>query len=279
MKIQYHRLAKLVSILAVLTLSFQAKGRDASGWHLLWSDEFKQANGSAPNPSKWSHEIGGNGWGNNEWEYYTARTNNARIENGKLVIEARKEHFGNRTITSARLTTRGKFTFTFGRAEARIKIPRGPGVWPAFWTLGADIDSRGWPDCGEIDIIENVGKEPATIHGTVHGPGYSGNHGIGGPVTLPGAAAIADDFHVFAVECEPDRIAWFLDNKEYFSVTPASLPKGARWAFDGPKFLLLNLAVGGKWPGPPDANTRFPLKMIVDYVRVYEKAGLARSAQ
>lgn len=249
-----------------------AAGSAAAGWRLVWSDEFEQPEGSVPNPANWSYEIGGNGWGNNELEYYTSRTNNARIEHGQLVIEARKENFEGKSFTSARLLSRGKWSWTYGRFEARIKIPRGQGIWPAFWIMGTNISSAGWPACGEIDIMENIGKEPGTVHGTAHGPGYSGGKGIGGPWTLPGGAAIADAFHDFAVECEPQRIIWFMDGRQYFTITPASLPQNSRWVFDQPKFLLLNLAVGGAWPGNPDDTSNFPQQMVVDYVRVYEKS-------
>lgn len=253
----------------------------ASGakWHLVWSDEFNQSNGDAPDPAKWNFDIGGNGWGNNELEYYTSRTNNVRIENGKLVIEARGEKFDERKITSARLLTKGKGSWTYGRFEARIKVPRGQGMWPAFWLLGADIDSAGWPASGEIDIMENIGKEPGTIHGTIHGPGYSGENGIGGPLTLPGKAEVSDDYHVFAVECETNSIRWFMDGREYFSVTPASLPQNAQWVFNTPKFMLLNLAVGGHWPGYPDDTTVLPQKMLVDYVRVYSASPSTQASE
>jgi len=159
----------------------------------------------------------------------------------------------------------------YGRFEARIKVPAGQGIWPAFWLLGTNISSVQWPACGEIDIMENIGKEPGTIHGTAHGPGYSAGKGISGPTVLPAGRSFAGDFHTFAVECEPKRITWFLDGHSYFTVTPANLPKNAAWVFDQPKFLLLNLAIGGKWPGNPDSTTRFPQRMIVEYVRVYEK--------
>jgi beta-glucanase (GH16 family) len=248
------------------------------GWRLVWSDEFNQPDGSAPDPAKWGYDTGGNGWGNQELEYYTSRTNNARIEDGKLVIEARQENFDGKNITSARLLTRGKGSWTYGRFEARMKIPRGQGVWPAFWLLSTNISTIGWPGCGEIDIMENIGKEPGTVHGTVHGPGYSGDHGIGGPMTLPGGAAVADDFHVFAVECAPESIVWFMDGRQYFSLTPAQLPEKTRWVFNQPKFLLLNLAIGGAWPGYPDATSTFPQRMIVDYVRIYEKTPSPESA-
>ena len=243
----------------------------SDGWTLVWSDEFNQPDGSAPDSTKWGYVTGGKGWGNHELEYYTSGTNNARIEDGKLVIEARQESFGGRNYTSARLQTKGKWSWTYGRIEARIKVPRGQGLWPAFWMLSANTDSVGWPACGEIDIMENLGREPGMIHGTVHGPGYSGAKGIGGPFTLPGGAAFADDFHVFAIECETNCIRWFVDDQPYFTVTPASLPGGTRWVFNQPKFVLLNLAVGGGWPGNPDGATAFPQRMLVDYVRVYHK--------
>ncbi len=243
-----------------------------TGWQLVWSDEYDQPDGSAPDPGKWGYDTGGGGWGNNELEYYRTRTNNARIEDGKLVIEARKEDFGNRHYTSARLLTAGRFSQTYGRFEARIKIPRGQGIWPAFWLLGTNISSVNWPACGEIDIMENIGKEPDTVHGTVHGPGYSGANGIGGPVGLTNGAAVSDDFHVFAVVCEPERVSWFMDDRQYFSVTPSDLPAGGRWVFNEPKFIILNLAVGGNWPGNPDSTSTFPQRMLVDYVRVYERS-------
>jgi beta-glucanase (GH16 family) len=261
----------LLALIPLLLSSSTASAQDGE-WRLVWGDEFKQPEGSPPDASKWSYDTGGNGWGNHELEHYTSRTNNVRIENGKLVIEARKENFAKRNYTSGRIQTAGKFSATYGRFEARIKIPRGQGIWPAFWPLGTNIAETGWPACGEIDIMENIGKEPETIHGTVHGPGYSGGKGIGGPTTLPGGASVADEFHVFAVECEPDRVAWFMDGKQYFEVTPARLPKGTRWAFNGPKFVILNLAVGGDWPGNPDSTSTYPQRMVVEYVRVYEKA-------
>jgi len=249
---------------------------------LVWSDEFQQPDGSAPDPAKWGYDTGGSGWGNNELEYYTSRTNNARIEDGKLVIEARQENYDRRNITSARLLTKGKWSGTYGRIEASIKIPRGQGMWPAFWMLGTNITSVNWPACGEIDIMENIGREPGTVHGTVHGPqsggDYNGDIGVGGPVKLPGGAAFADDFHLYAVEWTTNRIDWLLDGNKYFEVTPANLPKDAKWVFNQPQFLLLNLAVGGGWPGNPDATTTFPQRMIVKYVRVYEKTPPLKSS-
>jgi beta-glucanase (GH16 family) len=249
-----------------------------SAWTLVWSDEFNGPNGSAVDASKWVSETGGGGWGNQELEYYTARPQNAYQQDGNLVIKVMNEKFTgadgvSRNYTSARLKTLGKFSQTYGRFEARIKIPRGQAIWPAFWMLGNDIDKPGWPACGEIDIMENIGKEPALVHGTIHGPGYSGEAGIGSPYNLANKKPFADDFHVYAVEWEPNAIRFYVDKDLYATRTPADLPKGAKWVYDHPFFLLLNVAVGGGWPGNPDATSVFPQTMLVDYVRVYRGAG------
>jgi len=247
-------------------------------WKLVWSDEFNGPDGSAVDASKWVSETGGGGWGNNELEYYTNRLANAFQQAGNLVIKVLAEKYAGadgitRNYTSARLKTHGRFSQTYGRFEARIKIPRGQGIWPAFWMMGDDIDKRGWPDGGEIDIMENIGKEPALVHGTIHGPGYSGAQGISAPYGLPGDARFADDFHIYAVEWEPNTIRFYVDDTVYATRTPADLPKGTKWVYDHPFFVLLNVAVGGGWPGDPDATTVFPQTMLVDYVRVYERAG------
>ena len=257
-----------ISSLAAIALAMQAQAQTLPGWNLVWSDEFTQADNSAPDSSKWGYDIGGSGWGNNELQYYTSRTENARIEGGQLVIEARAEGYGGRNYTSARLLTKNKAAWTYGRIEARIKIPRGQGIWPAFWMLGSDIDAVGWPGCGEIDIMENIGALPSNLYGTIHGPGYSGVGGLSGSYILPGAA-LADDFHVYAIEREENRIRWFIDGQQYFTLTPNDLPAGTGWVFNTPQFLILNVAVGGNWPGNPDGSTVFPQRMTVDYVRVY----------
>lgn len=236
------------------------------GWSLVWQDEF---DGPAINLDYWTHEIGGHGWGNGENQYYTDSPDNAFIEDGMLVIQAlEKNHLGKR-FTSARLTTQGKVEQQFGRIEARIQIPYGKGIWPAFWMLGDDFGTVGWPRCGEIDIMENIGSEPFLIHGTVHGPGYSGGSGVGGSKRLPGDGRYADGFHIFAVEWEEDQIRWYMDDVEYFRVTPTAVR--GDWVFNHPFFILLNVAVGGQWPGYPDQNTTFPQRMLIDYVRIYEK--------
>ncbi len=235
---------------------------------LLWHDEFSGPKGSRPDPSKWTYDLGGNGWGNKELETYTNRPANAFLDgDGHLIIRAIKRADGK--FTSARLKTQGRFAFTYGRAEARMKLPRGQGMWPAFWMLGDDIKTVNWPACGEIDIMESLGREPAIVHGTVHGPGYSGKGGISAQYTLPGAPALADEFHLYAVDWTPGRIQFSIDGHVYATVTPALLPQGTKWVYNHPFFLLLNLAVGGAWPGNPDATTTFPQDLTVDYVRVY----------
>jgi beta-glucanase (GH16 family) len=241
-------------------------------WSLVWSDEFDGPNGSAVDSTKWGFDTGGNGWGNNELEYYTSRTENASREGGMLVIKALKETFGGRDYTSARLLTRNKFSQAYGRIEARIKLPYGQGIWPAFWMLGDNLNTAGWPNCGEIDIMENIGREPSIVHGTVHGPGYSGENGIGAAYPLPTGQKFSDNFHTFAVEWEPNVMRFYVDGLLYKTITPANLPAGKSWVFDHPFFIILNVAVGGYWPLYPDATTVFPQQMLVDYVRVYQRA-------
>jgi beta-glucanase (GH16 family) len=235
---------------------------------LVWSDEF---NGTGIDLNNWTFDIGWgqNGWGNAELQYYTDRPQNARVENGMLVIEARKERFRAQEYTSARLKTQGLHDWTYGRFEARIRVPYGQGIWPAFWTLGNNIETVGWPQSGELDIMEHIGREPSTVYGTVHGPGYSGAEGVGGSYTLSGGQQLTDAFHLFAVEWEPTEISWYIDNTLYATVTPDDVP--GEWVFDHPFFIIMNVAVGGYWPGYPDETTVFPQFMYVDYVRVYQK--------
>jgi beta-glucanase (GH16 family) len=236
---------------------------------LSWSDEFDGAAGSAPNPANWNLETGAGGWGNNELQNYTSSRENSALDgNGNLVITARRD--GNGGYTSARLTTQGKVQPKFGHLEARIKIPRGQGIWPAFWMLGGQIGNGvPWPSSGEIDIMENVGYEPHMVHGTLHGPGYSGGAGIGAAYTHPQGWSFADDFHTFAIDWAPGRISWSVDGTVYQTRTTADTG-GNQWVFDQPFFFLLNVAVGGNWPGYPDGTTQFPQQMVVDYVRVYD---------
>ena len=245
-----------------------------AGRTLVWSDEFEGPNGALVDASRWVAETGGHGWGNNELEYYTDRGRNASLDgDGNLVIQALREHFEGggvaREYTSARLKTQGRFEQAYGRFEARIKIPRGQGIWPAFWLLGADIPTAGWPRCGEIDVMENIGREPATVHGSMHGPGFSGGNSLTAAYGPAGGQAFADAFHVFAVEWDPGSVRFFADANLYQTRTPADLRPGQAWVFDHPFFVILNVAVGGDWPGGPDGTTVFPQAMLVDYVRVY----------
>ncbi|WP_406079050.1 family 16 glycosylhydrolase [Micromonospora sp. NBC_00858] len=239
---------------------------------LTWSDEFNEPAGSGPDRSKWRHDIGGSGWGNNERQYYTDSNRNAAMDgDGNLVITARREnsgnlrcHYGRCEYTSARLLTAGLFTQKYGRFEARMKLPRGQGLWPAFWMLGG----MSWPDRGEIDIMENIGREPRDVHGTLHGPGYSGGGAISSRYVLPGDRAFTDEFHTFGVDWAPKSISWYVDGVTYAEKTPEDLG-GAPWVFNHPFFMILNLAVGGHWPGHPDNSTQFPQRLLVDYVRVW----------
>jgi len=266
-------------IFIVATNAYPIAYPAAQTWTLKWSDQFNGAEGSPVDAAKWAFDIGGSGWGNNELEYYTTSTRNASMDgNGNLVITAINETlpkknkcwYGRCQYSSARIKTVGKFN-AYGRFEARIKLPYGQGIWPAFWMLGKNINKVGWPACGEIDIMENIGREPSTVHGTIHGPGYSGANGIGARYELPTGVPFADgDFHVFAIEWEPGAIRWYVDGNLYQTRTPADLPAGAEWVFDHSFFMLLNVAVGGNWPGSPDATTVFPQRMLVDYVRVYQ---------
>lgn len=258
----------------------QAPVSPLSRWNLSWSDEFGDVKGSAPDPAKWSFDIGGKN-PNNELESYTSRPANVQQMNGDLVITARRENFTGadgvaRQYTSARIRTKGLFSQAYGRFEARIKLPLGKGIWPAFWLLGDNIDSVGWPKCGEIDIFENIG-EPSISYSTLHGPGYSGAQGISKKFVLPAGEAVNTGFHLYAVEWAPNDVKFFLDDKLVAERTPADLPAGTTWVYDHPFFIILNVAVGGAWPGNPDATTKFPQTMLVDYVRVYTRSGERRA--
>ena len=268
----------LFSLSALSLLSSAGeRQKPPEGYSLIWSDEFNGKNGSQPDPSKWTYDIGGSGWGNHELEYYTNRRENARIENGNLVITARQEpHKGPNgaefDYTSARLKTQGLFSQAYGRFEARIKLPAGQGLWPAFWMLGDNFGSAGWPKCGEIDIMENIGKEPGINHGSVHGPSSTNaTSDLTATISLPAGQTLSNDFHVYAVEWEPDTIRFYLDANLYVAFSAAQWPPGGTWVFDHRFFLILNVAIGGDWPGSPDDSTEFPQTMLVDYVRVYKR--------
>jgi beta-glucanase (GH16 family) len=249
-------------------------------WRLVWSDEFNGRAGRPPNTSNWTHEIGDGtangipGWGNNELEYYTNDVQNASTDGrGHLAITARRSdgslscYYGPCEITSARLVSQYKAEFAYGRIEARVKVPAGAGLWPAFWSLGTNIGDVGWPQTGEIDIMEFVGRVPNEIFGTIHGPGYSGGASFGGRHDF--GVPVSDGFHKFAIEWQPNRIDWYVDGILYHSATPANVAPN-QWVFNHPFFLIMNLAVGGNFGGPLDPNVVFPKSMLVDYVRVFQ---------
>ncbi len=238
-------------------------------WKLVWGDEFNGPNGSPADPTKWTYDTGGAWGGGAELQYYTDRTVNAYLQNGNLVIKAMKEYYLGNAYTSARLYTQGKFTQRYGRFEARIKIPGGQGIWPAFWMVGANISQVGWPACGEIDILEHINYDIPVVE-TLHMPDASGRDApIGNSYTLPNNADPTADYHVYAAEWEPDVIRFYVDGALTHTITRSNLAPGRVWSFDHPFYLILNIAVGGTWPGYPDASTVFPVYMYVDYVRVY----------
>lgn len=242
-------------------------------WVLTMADEFDGAEGTSPNSAIWTYDVGGGGWGNGQLEFNTSRTSNVSLDGqGHLRIVARKEPFMGRDYTSARIKTHGLFEQKYGRFEARIKLPKGQGLWPAFWMLGADFDDVGWPRCGEIDIMELRGQQPQLVYGTVHGPEYSGTTAMGKTFQLTDGTTFADDFHVFAVDWDPGQIGFWVDSEAYQIITTADVTAHGKWVFDHPFFVLLNVAVGGGFVGPVGGETEFPAVMLVDYVRIFERA-------
>ncbi len=240
-----------------------------SGYKLAWADEF---NGTQINTADWGYDIGGSGWGNNESQYYTNDAKNSYLKNGKLVIEAIKEKAGGKEYSSARLLTKGKKEFAFGRVDIRAKLPFGKGIWPALWMLGANINQVKWPACGEIDIMEYLGHDTKTTYGTIHwgDQGSSTSKNTQGVYKLTGTKTFADEFHVYSLDWEKDKLSILVDDKVIFTTTSAKL--GANpYPFNAPFFFIFNVAVGGNWPGYPDATTTFPQRMEVDYVRVFQK--------
>lgn len=275
-------LAPACLLTAALILLFSGGAACAQRtWKLAWSDEFNGPAGSAVDGTKWVFEVGNgsNGWGNHELEYYTDSTKNAAMDGaGNLVVTAGKETLapkyrcwsGACSYTSARLKTQAKFEQAYGRFEARLKIPYGQGLWPAFWMLGNNINTAGWPACGEIDIMENKGKEPSINHGTIHGPGYAGAHGPTGIFTLADGKEFSADYHTFAALWEENKITFSVDGQAYETRTPENIPEGKTWVYNHPFYIILNLAIGGQFGGDPDAGTKFPQDLLVDYVRVYK---------
>jgi beta-glucanase (GH16 family) len=265
-------------------LSAPALSAPAAVGPLTWADDFTGPAGAAPDPGRWTREIGGSGNGNHELQYYTGSASNAALDgSGNLVITARRENpagytcwYGTCQYTSARMNTASHFTQAYGRFEARLRVPRGQGMWPAFWMLGNNIGTVGWPNSGEIDVMENIGREPSTVHGTLHGPGYSGANGLGAAYTIGGA--FADAFHTFAIDWAPGSVTFSVDGVVYERRTPTDTG-GNPWVFDHPFFIILNLAVGGDWPGSPDGSTAFPQQLAVDYVHVFAQGSTARVGQ
>ncbi|WP_421804331.1 glycoside hydrolase family 16 protein [Flagellimonas sp.] len=235
---------------------------------LTLSEEFDTD--GQPNPSIWGYEIGTgeNGWGNQELQYYTDRSDNVTVQNGVLLITAREESFEGSAYTSARLITKDKFEQRYGRFEARIRLPYGQGIWPAFWMLGADIDENPWPGAGEIDIMEYRGQEPTVLIGSMHGPGYSAGEAISKEYELTNDR-FDTGFHIFGIEWGPEYVNFYVDDVLYNQITPEDVP--GPWVFNKPFYILMNVAVGGTFVGSPDEETVFPQTMLVDYVRVFKE--------
>ena len=246
-------------------------------WTVIWEDDFEGSAGDLPDADNWAFDVGGDGWGNNQLEYTTDSTDNVYLDgDGNLAITAIEEEYEGNAYTSGRITTNDLFEHGYGRYEARIQLPEGKGLWPAFWMLGTRFDDAGWPWCGEIDIMEFGGSTPDHVSGALHGPGYSAANPLTGGFSLD-EGSFSEGFHDFAVEVDPGHIAWYVDGEQYMRFTRADIPEDATWVFD-PRdddegwFILLNLAVGGWFDGDPDETTEFPATMLVDWVRVSERA-------
>lgn len=284
-----HRCVLAGAIASALFFSPRQPTRAAPppGYHLEWSDEFAQGVGTPPDPAVWGCNTGGGGWGNGELETYVRDLEHAQIVADPKAADGQTlQILATNTdgYQSARLLTKGKKTFQYGFVEARIKLPYGQGIWPAFWMLGANIDQVGWPACGEVDIMENIGKPSwaghnlSSLHSAIPGDTHThANFTKNAPYDLPGGAAFHDDFHLFQMLWAKDSISFYVDGSLYETRTPAEYGKNP-WPFNAPFFLILNTAIGGNWPGKPDANTVFPQRMLVDYIRVYEGAPTRPSA-
>jgi len=258
----------LFIVLAVISWSCGTSELEEREYELVWQDEFEGPGGQQPDSTKWVYDIG-TGWGNAQLEFDTDLKENCAYDGqGNLFIRALQKNFGGSAYTSARITTKDKFEQAYGRFEARIKLPYGPGIWPAFWLLGANIDEEPWPQCGEIDIMEFRGQEPHLIHGSLHGPGYSGGAAITKSFSMP-ETRFDVDFHIYAVEWGEDFIQFFVDDNLYQELNPEDVT--GEWVYDHPFYIILNLAVGGDYVGFPTSETSFPQTMLVDYVRVYQE--------
>jgi len=243
-------------------------GPELKPLQITWQDEFDGPAGQSPDSANWRYDIGTD-WGNAQLEYDTNRPENVSLDGqGHLRIVARREDYLGSAYTSARINTLGRFEQTRGRFEARLQLPSGQGLWPAFWLLGANFGTVGWPTCGEIDIMEYRGQEPTIVHGSLHGPGYSGGNALTAPFQL-GVGSFDTGFHVFAIDWDTDRMTWLVDGVPFRTVTSGDLPAGTNWVFDHPFFIILNVAVGGGYVGGPTPDTSFPQTLTIDYVRVY----------
>ena len=259
----------LLGLLSLAVAAGLVPSSQASGGRLIWHDEFSGAAGSAPGAARWTYDLGGGGWGNDELETYTRSPANVQLDgHGHLVITARRAADGR--ITSARIKTQGRFSFRYGTVSARISLPAGKGLWPAFWLLGKSIATVDWPACGEIDVMELLGQDPRTAHGTIHGPGPHSDGGFGAAYHAP--TPLTGGFHVYAARWTPSGVTFLVDGHAYETVVRSDVTSPDRWALDQPMFILLNLAVGGSWPGSPNARTPFPARMVVDWVRVTQGA-------
>lgn len=268
-----------ICLLASVSFFFTSCRKDSiqnlpeRNWELVWSDEFNGAANTSPDNAKWNFNVGTgvNGWGNGEYQFYTNRTNNVRLDgNGVLEITARQEGFSGSNYTSGRITTQGKFAYKYGRFEAKIKTPTGPGIWPAFWMMGENITTVSWPQCGEIDILEQKGQESHITYATIHGPNYSGGNSIGKSYALA-KGRFNLDYHIYAVEWTENQIDFFVNDFLFHRITKDQVEAKGQWVFNQPFFLLLNVAVGGNYVGFPTSGTPFPQTMYVDYVRVYKQ--------
>ncbi|MEL6347561.1 MAG: glycoside hydrolase family 16 protein [Myxococcota bacterium] len=264
-------LTGLLTGLALTSCDTDENSLEGERWELVWNDEFNGAADTLPNAANWDYDIGtgDNGWGNNELQYYTNSVDNVSMNgDGFLAITGKREVIEDSQWTSARIVTQDKFEFLYGRVEARIKLPFGTGLWPAFWMLGYDIDDISWPFCGEIDVMENFARSATEISGTIHGPGYSAGDAFGAEYEFPEGEDVTG-FHVYRVDWDPEHIAWYVDDVLYHTAHPGDVNGG--WVFDHPFFLLLNLAIGGNPVEAPDESTPDSNEMLVDWVRVYQR--------
>lgn len=271
MNFKYLISALLLSIIFLYSCGTETNDSSSTDWELTWSDEFEGEAGELPDSENWTFDIGTgeNGWGNSELQYYTNQPENVSLNgNGNLVITARAESLSGSSFTSARIKTEGLFNQAYGRFEARLKTPFGRGIWPAFWMLGADFSEVGWPQTGEIDIMEYRGQEPSRVHGSLHGPGYSAGNAVTSSFSLNNSR-FDTEYHLFAVEWFEDKIYYYIDDIRYQSIERSDIE--GEWVFNKPFFLILNVAVGGTFVGPPSDQTPFPQEMIIDYVKVYSK--------